>query len=98
MPAFVAALWGGFLNIIGGAIAQALISGGIAVVTYTGVDTVLDRFKADAISAFGGLPAEMVGLLSYMKVGVAISIITSAIAVRMGLAGMNGAVKRFKKK
>lgn len=98
MPAFIAMLWGAFLNIIGGVVAQVFISAGIAVVTYTGVSSVLDRLKSEALMAFAGLPAEMVSLLSYMKVGVAFSIITSAVAVRMGLSGMDGAVKRFKKK
>ena len=62
-----------------------------------GVDTALDRLKADALSAFSGLPGDLVALLSYLKVGVAISIITSAVAVRLSLAGMTGAVKRFRK-
>lgn len=98
MPAFLMALGGMLLNIVGSAVGQVLISLGISVVTYKGVDTALDKLKADALSAFSGLPADLVGLLAYMKVGVAISIITSAVAVRLGLSGMSGAVKRFRKK
>ena len=98
LPAFVAAAGGMLLNIAGGMVGQVLMSMAISVVTYTGVDFVLDRLKAEAISALTGLPADIVGLLSYMQVGVAISIVTSAVAVRMGLNGMDGAVKRFRKK
>jgi hypothetical protein len=98
MPAFIAAIGGMLLNIAGSMLFQFLLSAGIGVITYVGADTTLDTLKNQAISAFGGLPAEMVALLSYMKVGVAISIITSAIAVRMGLNGVNGTVKRFRKK
>ena len=97
MPVFLDALGGMFLNIAGSLAGQVLISLGISVVTYMGVDTALDRLKSDALTAFFGLPPELVGLLSYMKVGVAISIITSAVAVRLSLAGMTGAVKRFRK-
>lgn len=84
-------------NMVGSFAGQALISLGISVVTYMGVDTVLNKLKADTLAAFSGLPAELVSLLAYMKVGVAISIITSAVAVKLGLSGMNGAVKRFRK-
>lgn len=98
LPAFVAAAGGMLLNIAGGLVGQVLLSLGVAVVTYVGVDTALSKLKGDAIAALSGLPAELVALLSYMQVGVAISIITSAVAVRLGLSGMNGVVKRFVKK
>lgn len=98
MPAFIAAFGGMLLNLAGSFLGQMLISAGISVVTYVGVDTALNKLKADALAAFSGLPAEMVGMLSYMKVGVAISIITSAVAVRLGISGMTGAVKRFRKR
>lgn len=97
MPVFIAAFGGMLLNIAGSIAGQVLISLGISVITYVGVDTALDRLKADALSAFSGLPADLVSLLAYMKVGVSISIITSAVAVRLSLAGMTGAVKRFRK-
>lgn len=97
-PAFIAAAGGMLINVAGSIVGQVLTSLAISVVTYVGVDTVLTRLKGDAIAALTGLPADLVALLSYMQVGVAISIITSAIAVRLGLNGMDGAVKRFRKK
>lgn len=97
MPVFIAALWGGFIRIAGSVVGQVLINLGIAVVTYQGVDTALEQLKTGALDAFSGLPPDLVALLSYMQVGVAISIVSSAVAVRLGIAGMNGAVKRFRK-
>lgn len=97
MPVFLAALGGMLINVAGSLVGQVLISLGISVVTYTGVSTVLDVLKANTLSAFSGLPAELVGLLAYLKVGVSMSIITSAVAVRLTLSGMSGAVKRFRK-
>ncbi|WP_442778793.1 DUF2523 family protein, partial [Enterobacter sp. LAM2022] len=38
-----------FLNIAGSLAGQVLISLGISVVTYMGVDTALDRLKSDAL-------------------------------------------------
>ncbi|MDA8445301.1 DUF2523 domain-containing protein [Paracidovorax valerianellae] len=98
MPAFIAAIGGMLLNLMGSFAGQVLISLGIAAVTYTGVDTVLTTLKGNVLQAMTGLPADMVALLSYMQVGVAISIVTSAVAVRMGINGMTGAVTRFRKK
>lgn len=97
MPVFVAILWGAFLRIIGSMVGRVLVSLGIAVVTYTGVDTALSKLKGDAITALMGLPPDLVALLSFLKVGVAISIVTSAVAVRLALSGMTGAIKRFRK-
>lgn len=97
MPVFIAALGGMLLNLAGSLAGQVLISLGISVVTYVGVDTVLDKLKLNALEAFQGMPADLVALLSFLKVGVAISIITSAVAVRLGLSGLSGAVKRFRK-
>jgi hypothetical protein len=97
MPTFIASIGGMFLNLAGSLAGQVLISLGISVITYTGVDAVLGKLKSDAISSILGLPPDMVSLLSYMKIGVAISIVTSAVAVRLGLSGMSGAIKRFRK-
>ena len=74
-----------------------LIALGLTVVSYTGVDTVLGKLKADAIGALMGLPPDLVAMLGYMKVGVCISIIASAVAVRMGLSGLGGVVKRLRR-
>ncbi|WP_343590352.1 DUF2523 domain-containing protein [Paracidovorax wautersii] len=98
MPTFVAAIGGMLLNLAGSLAGQVLLSLGIAVVTYTGTDAALDKLKADALGAMSGMPRELVALLAYMKVGVAMSIIFSAVAVRLSLSGMSGAVKRFRKK
>lgn len=97
MPLFLSALGGMLINIAASLVGQVLIALGISVVTYTGVSAVLDTLKADALAAFSGLPADLVGLLAYLKVGVAMSIITSAVAVRLTLSGLTGAVKRFRK-
>ena len=98
MPTFIAAIGGMILRGLPIFVGQVLLSLGIGIVTYTGMDMTLDRLKSDAVTALLGLPPQVVALLSYMKVGVAISIVTSALAIRMGVTAANGAVKRFRKK
>lgn len=97
MPIFLASLLGGLVNVAGSVAGRVLVAMGLSLVTYQGVDTVLSKLKADAISALLGLPPDLVSLLSYMKVGVCISIIASAVAVRMGLSGLGGVVKRLRR-
>lgn len=90
MPVFIAAIGGMLINLVGTLAGRVLIALGISVVTYTGVSTSLDWMKAGAISALGCLPAEMLALIAFMKVGVCISIITSAIAARAVISGISG--------
>ena len=88
MPVFIVAIGGMLINIVGSLVGRVLVALGMGIVTYTGVNAALDELKAQAIQSFAGLPPEVVGMLGVMKVGVAISIVTSAIAARMLLDGL----------
>ena len=90
MPVFIAAIGGMLINVVGTLAGRVLIALGIGVITYTGMSTSLNWMKSGAIAALGGLPAELLGLIAFMKVGVCISIITSAIAARAIINGING--------
>lgn len=95
MAPVIATILGGLLRISGTIAGQVLIALGIGVVTYTGVDVTMDWLKSQALAQLTGMPAGLVGLLAYMKVGVCINIVFSAIAVRAGLTGIQGGT--FKK-
>lgn len=90
MPIFVAAIGGMLINLVGTLVGRVLVALGISVVTYTGLTATLDAIKADAISSFTALPPEMMAIIGLMKVGVCISIVTSAIAARMVINGLTG--------
>lgn len=90
MPAVLASLLGGLIQIAGTLAGRVLIGLGIGVVTYTGLSTSLDWLKAQALSSMAGLPADLLGLMSYLKVGVCINVITSAIAARAVIQGLTG--------
>lgn len=96
MPAFIAALLGGLITVVGTMAGRVLVSLGIGVVTYVGFKTGLDMLKAQAIAAFVGLPASVLDLLGPLRVGVCISIVSSAIAARLVINGLSGdAFKRW---
>lgn len=97
MPAFIAVLLGGLINIAGTLVGRVLIALGISVVTFGGLSTTLDWVKGQVVSALQGLPAEMVQLLSYAGVGQFISIVASAFAARLLLNGLSegGNIKKW---
>lgn len=90
MPVFIAAIGGMLINIVSTLAGRVLIALGIGVVTFTGVNTSLTWLKGQAIASITSLPPEVFGMLSMMKVGVAISIVTSAITARLILNGLSG--------
>lgn len=99
MPVFLASLLGGLVSIAGSFVPRVLIALGISVVTYTGVSATLGFVKLQMLGALDGLPADMVSLLGFMGVGQFINIITSALAARMALNGLQGdTMKQWVKK
>lgn len=96
MPVFIAAILGGLMSVAGSIAGRVLIGLGISVVTYTGFSATFGWLKSQAVTALSGMSAETVQMLSYMKVGVAVSIIFSAITVRYTLAGLSsGTLKKW---
>lgn len=96
MAVIAAAIWGAFLNIIGSIVGRALVALGLGVVTFTGMSVLLDGMKDQAIGAIQGLDPQVVALFGVLKIGTFISIITSAVAVRLLLSGaQSGTVKRW---
>jgi hypothetical protein len=96
---FGAWLLGGLLAMLPSMVGQILLSLGIGVVTYTGISASVGWLKTSAVAALVALPPNVVALLSLMKVGVCISMLTSAIIVRLTLNGLSSdTVKQFVKK
>lgn len=96
MPAFIAALMGALIQIVGSLVGRVLVALGMSVVTYTGMSITLTWLKSQAVTAALGLPSDVVGMLSIMKVGTSISIIFSAMLARLVVTGLSSdTVKRW---
>lgn len=99
MPVIVAMVWQAFFAILGTLVGRVLTAVGMGVVVYTGMSSSLDWLKAQAVASFSGLPADVLGMLATMKVGESISLVFSAILVRLVANGMNSdTVKRWRLK
>lgn len=96
MHVIIAAIGGMLLTLAGSIAGQVLLALGMGIVTYKGVDVTMDFLKSQAIGAFGALPSDIASLVAFLKVGVCINIIFSAMLVRATLNGLqSGAFKRF---
>lgn len=96
MPIVLASLLGGLINIAGTIAGRVLIGLGISIITYSGISVGLGFAKDQALSAIHGMPAEYVAMLSYIGMGNFISIISSAMIVRLTLDGLtDGTVKKW---
>lgn len=98
MPALAAAIIGALVSVVGTLIAKALIALGVGVVTYSGITVTLNLLTGMFMSSAGGLPAQVVGILGVLKVGTSFKILTSAVTMKMTMAGVSNTVSRFKVK
>lgn len=90
MPLFIAALLGGLIQVAGTLVGRVLLSLGIGYATYSGIDTSITWARDFVLTKLGDMGAVSVGIMATMKVGTAISILTSALVVRMVLGGLTG--------
>jgi len=97
---WIAALIGNMLLSIAGSVAGSMLAGaGMAVVTYAGVDVALDFLKTQFVQSATSLPPEIVGMMALLKIGSCVSMMISAVVVKMGINGMtSGTVKQWAKK
>jgi len=81
-------------------VGQVLIGLGISWVTYQGMDVSLDYLKNQFLGYATGAPASVLGLFSLLKVGTDVSMIASALAVRMTISGLQagGSISNWIKK
>lgn len=90
LPVIAAAAIGGLISVTGTIVGRVLVALGVGVVTYTGVQAGIDSLLANLDSAIAGVPADILGLLGFMRVGEAMNIIISAMSARMLLNGLQG--------
>lgn len=97
MPIFIAALIGALAQAAVSIVGRVLLSLGFGLVVMTSVNASLEWIKTMIASAFGGLPAVAVGILSGAQVGTCLAIILSAISARLLFDGMSasGVIKRW---
>lgn len=98
MPALLGVFFGALISLIGHIVFRVLISLAIGYITYTGVSTSLNWFMDMAVTQFDALPREIYNIVALTKIGSVISIITSALTIRLVLSGLktaSGSISKF---
>lgn len=90
MPFWLAAVLGGLVQITGSLVGRVMLSLGLGLAVFTGVDASITFARDQLVASIGGLPANAIAVASAMKLGVCVSILTSALAMRVLIEGMSG--------
>lgn len=99
MPWIIAILGNLLLTVAGSFLAQMLVGAGVAVATYTGVDFTITMFRDQFVTASSGLSSPVLGMMALMKIGSCVSMMISAVLMRMTLNGFtSGTFKSWVKK
>jgi hypothetical protein len=96
MQIFIGALIGALIQILGTLVGKILVSLGIGYAVYSGVDLSITYARDFFLAKVAAQGANAVAVASSLKVGVCVSIITSAITTRLTINGLTGGtLKRF---
>lgn len=95
MPVIMNVLIGGLVSAMGTFVGRILASLGMGYITYQGVDMMLTWVRNGISSGMAGLPADVLSILSAFKAGEGVSVLLSALAIRMTIDGMTSG--RFRK-
>lgn len=93
--AFLPALIGALAAAMGTLAGRVLIALGIGFVTYKGIDVGVEALKQSVISGVQSQSADIVGLLGYLWVDKALTVIFSAFTVALSMKAIGGSVKRM---
>ncbi len=88
MQWIASAIMGALLNVLATLVGKVLVYLGLGVVSYVGFNATLTWLKTSAVSAILNLSPDVVAMLSLMKVGSCISMVFSALIVRLTVQGM----------
>jgi hypothetical protein len=90
----VAEIIGAFAKSMSSWAFRVLLAVGIGFVTYKGSDVAISAMRDAAISSVRGLPADALGLIGFLWLDKALSIIFSAVAASIAVRGIGSSVKK----
>lgn len=95
LPLAAGTIVGALIQVAGTIVGRVLLSLGLGYVVFSGMDASLDFAKSFVISKISATSAQTVAAASAVKAGVCISILFSALSMRLIFGGMqSGGVLR----
>ena len=93
MP-LVYGLIAGLVSLVPAFVAKVLIALGIGVVSYTGANALLGRVSSAVLSNAGSISSDIGAFLNLAGVDVCVSMMLSALAMRLALQTTNGVINK----
>lgn len=91
MPWIVSVLLGGLLQIVGSVVGRVIVSLGFGYVEYTGINLLIDKVRDDASGLLANVGASSLAeWAGFFRIDVHISIVISAIGVKVALNALGG--------
>lgn len=84
----------GLVSLVPALIAKILIALGIGVVSYTGANLLLGRLTSAVLSNAGSISSDIGAFLNLAGVDVCVSMMLSALAMRLALQTTNGVINK----
>lgn len=88
VPVFAAGILTTFFTALPAVVIWILTRLGIGIVSYAGLQLVLEQFYQLFTQAFSGVPTDIINLISFLGVGQFISIVLSALSIKFAVMGM----------
>lgn len=96
IPVIAASSIGGvLLSIVSSLVGRVLLALGFGLVTYNALDPLLENFRSSYFAQLSGLPADLAGFVGLLKLGDAVQIIFAALATKLAMLAVGGAIKRW---
>lgn len=81
-----------FAFVLTGILTRMLLAVGLGVVTYFGMSELISWVYTEIVGQLSGLPSHILQAAAMLKIGTAISIIFSAISIRLAMKSFGGAL------
>jgi hypothetical protein len=95
MPFFLPALIGALATAMGSLAGRVILALGFGFVTYKGIDVGIASLKQFAMDGVRGLPADALGLVGYLWLDKALTVVFSAVATAISMRALGGSIKKM---
>lgn len=82
------------LSFVPALVAKVLVASGVGIVSYVGMNALLSRVTTVILASAGAIPSEIGVFLNMAGLDVCISMVLSALTIRLALQTTNGVINK----
>jgi len=92
---FISGLVGALAAAMGSFVGRAILALGVGTITYTGISVAINSIKTNVMSSVSSLPADALGLVGYLWMDKALTIVFSAVVTSLTMRLVGGSLKKM---